>query len=261
MRPDKDRQETQSDPLSFLRSELVSAAHRRLAARRRRRFFVMALAVLALLPAASGALAITGSETGITAIDRWFDVADEVAPESSDEAGEHNPPKASFRPAPNTSSQPFDVPIASGSTVGLGYQSSDGNICTVLVENDDTSLSPPGQGACISQPILAEALAHNPARIVGDGAFPITESTPTIAIVQGFARGDVRNLALVMPDGEQMVAALSDAWTPGTWQGKPLRAFMVAIPLPPTHDATTFSPFNALLRATLRDGQVVDTDQ
>ena len=252
-------QSERTDPLEVTGRQLVAAAQRRRSARVRRRVAAVAIAGCAGLAATSAALAVTGNDSGIGAIDRWLDFADQHPPEKTQPTDTSQNPVFSFRPAPKTASPPFDIPAASGSVVGLGYQNSGGDICLVLADRDDAESPPAGSGTCVNHRILSNALDHDAARVVSEAG---TRSAPTnepAGFIQGFTRGDVDNVDIEVPGVGQAQAQLSAPWTPGTWHGGDIKAFVAVMEgLPQSPTAPLPSP---VLRLTLSDGRTVSVGQ
>lgn len=251
------------DPLAAIRTELVAAAQRRLAARRRRRHMAaLAASVTGLLTVTGVALALTHTQTGVPAIDRFLDVVSERSDQPAAgrlgegdaqlAPGANPPPAPDVRPVDGSVSSPLAVPLGDGRRgLAVGYQSREGSICAALADPDAVSEAPPGFVSCAGASLLADTLKGSAARTVGTRA--LNSST---AMIQGFAREDVRSLAVIGPSG-RVEAALSETWTPGDWQGGPLRVFFALIDTRTAGQEEPRSLVGAPIEVRLADGRAV----
>jgi hypothetical protein len=252
----------QSDPLKAIRRELVRAARRQRSARRRRGVLVTAVAAVGLLALTGGALAITGSATGVPAIDNWLNHADETSSklvEEREPGDDGKAPVPDVTPVPGTVSNPFEISLGDGTSAkGVGYQSRDGTICAALADPGDTALPPRGGSACVGVDVLAAALAKDPVRVVGAGGLrPRGEAGSPLSILKGFATDDVRRLFVTVPGMDRVESALSDPWVPGNWHAGPLRAFFAAIDVVPSSGSPGNPLAGAKIEAQLADGRIV----
>lgn len=215
------------DPLGKIHAGLVAAVRQRQASRRRRRRVLAACATAAgLLATTGGAIAVTGTTTGVPAIDRWFDFVEQRQPPP---AGDGSVPQGDIRPAPGTVSTPFTVGLGGGAkAVAVGYESRGGMMCVGLADPGDVEGPPSGGTGCLSKRLLKAELRAAPGRTIGGGGLNTSTGRPAM-LAKGFARQDVRKLAVRTTTGKPLASGLSRPWAPSGWDGAPIRAWVAVI--------------------------------
>jgi hypothetical protein len=251
-----------TDPLDAIGATLVAAARRRRTSRLRTlRGAAATAAALAVLALTGGALAMTGTSTGVLALDRWLDTTAErhpgMAPEgrlASPEPGP-TPPVPNVAPADDTS-PPVKVPMGDGiEWVGVGYEARNRTICSALVDPASAD-DPRGGTGCLGERLLRRALASEPARLGGAGGGQVRKRGRHATVYNGVARDDVTGLTLTEPGRPPVGAVLSEPWRPRGWNGRSLRVFFAVLPLRDAGPPRLPMPFPDM-RARLRDGRAV----
>jgi hypothetical protein len=212
----------------------------------RRRLLLLAAALVALLAVAGSAIAISGSTTGIKAIDDLLDRTQH----GSGPVDPHAPPRG-VRPVPGSLSEPLEFEHDGRTLTTIGFRSEQHGICAALVESAAKPERPVGAVGCISPRILRDSLAKSPVHVFAGGGGDIQD-------VQGFARSDVVKLTRV-DDGGPGTVALSEPWSPDPWDGDPIRFFYSVTTEKVPDDPARGVPWHGLrLRAELADGRTVE---
>jgi len=253
----------QDDPLAAIGASLTAAAHRRSAhLRRRRHGLFAAVATTATLAVAGGAFAVTGTSTGVPALDRAIGnyAADDPWEGHEGPGGPRVP--VDRRPYGGLSPT-IDIPLPDGQRVAAAaYETRDGMICSTIVDPKDTTANPRGGFGCTNIRILKKWLqGDGPAHIQGGGGSPV--SPERWGIHGGIARGDVVGVTVGVEGGPPIDAVVSGAWQPPSWNGTPLRVFFAVLPSPPRGAIRAERDFHrwfpTVRSARLADGTVIET--
>jgi hypothetical protein len=209
-----------------------------------RRALLVAAVVVALLALAGGALALTGSlsgvSTGVPAIDGLLDGAtrdfEDVPPGA---------PRPLFQPQRGSVSDKLRFEFRGHRYTAVGFRAKDRSVCSALVEPQSRRAN--GGIGCIGARSLRRTLAEAPARVSGGGGGPLT-------IANGFARAEVVSLALTGA-GHHGTVALSKPWKPAGQDSEPIRFFYVVTDAAP-RARWPLLPKGVEIEARLADGSV-----
>lgn len=252
----------QDDPLGAIGASLTAAARRRSARlRRRRRGLFATTATAATLAVTGAAFAVTGTSTGIPALDRLIgeQAADDPWKGTDRLDTGAPPPKYDRRPLGGLSPT-VEIPLPDGRHLAAaGYETRDGMICSATVDPADDSVKPRGGAGCTNIRILKRELRSRPARIGGGGGSPISPDRYGVHV--GVARGDVVGVTVGISGKPPVEAVVSGPWRPPSWNGAPLRVFFAVLPTPP-RDVIRSGGFHrwfpTAIAARLADGTIVD---
>jgi hypothetical protein len=210
----------------------------------RRRLLLVAAALLAVFAIAGSAIAISGSMTGIPAIDDLLDRT------SSPSVGvEPGAPSPAVRPVPGTLSEPLSFEHDGKTLTAIGFRSEAGMICSALVDSAATPEKPVGGVGCLSARLLPDELARSPLHIFAGGGHETRD-------ILGFARADVVAVTRVDGGGAGTIA-LSEPWKP--WDGEPIRFFYSVTTVPDPSAPTDLPLWKGLrLKVELASGESVE---
>jgi hypothetical protein len=268
MRSDHSDFARQEDPLAAIGASLAAAASRRSARlRRRRRGLAATAATAAMLLVTGAAVAVTGTSTGVSVVDRW--VGHATDPRTSERPfypGGRSAPRIDRSPGGGFSPV-VEIPAPGGEMlVAAGYASRDGSICSVMLDSADTAKAPRGGRGCLGARLLRRELAERPARLGGGGGSPLPDPKVPLSVYFGVARGDVVGVTVGVRGKPPVEGVVSDAWRPPAWSGPPLRVFFAVMPAPKFDRMRSHGRppplhrwFPSEVRARLADGTVVDS--
>jgi hypothetical protein len=212
----------------------------------RRRALLLVAALLGVLVVAGSAIAISGSSTGIPAIDDLLDKASRPALEAPPFA-----PGRDVRPVPGSISAPLAFDSDGIRFTAVGFRSRNGMICSAQVDSAATPERPTGGVGCLSERLLRKALDDSPVHVFAGGG-------GAHQAFQGFARADVVGLALA-DAGAHGNVGLSEPWKPEPWAGEPIRFFYAIVPATEAEGSNDAAPWHVLpLKATMANGDSVE---
>lgn len=208
-------------------------------------------ALLGAVAVAGSAIAISGTSTGIPAIDEMLD----RTRQGPFEAATPDSPRTEIRPVPGSLSEPVSFDSAGTRFTAIGFRSEQGGICAALVAPEAELDRPQGGVGCLNPRLLRRALEDSPLHIFAGGG----GGGGTQQRVQGFARADVVTVSLEGGESSSSIA-LSEPWKPEPWDGEPIRFFYTLTDAPEGDDpGARIPPWSGLrIVAHLANGESVE---
>jgi hypothetical protein len=184
---------------------------------RRRRALLIAAALVMLLALAGAAVALTGTTTGVPAIDRLLDRGSPVDADPGE-------PRPVLRPRQGSVSEPLEFTVGGTPYTAVGFRNHRDGMCSALVDSSGVGPQQDGGVSCLSARLLRRALAERPVEFFAGGGGRYLK-------LAGFARADVERIVVTGPT-RQTTAKLSPPWSPEPWKGAPIRFVYVLFDAP-----------------------------
>jgi hypothetical protein len=210
----------------------------------RRRALLLAAALLGLLALAGAALALTGSTTGVPAIDRLLDRGSRIHANPGE-------PRPSLRPRQGSVSEPLEFTVGGTRYTAVGFRNHQDGICSALADSERVGPPQDGGVSCQSARLLRRALMERPVEFYAGGGGRHLK-------LAGFAREEVQRVVVTDPTGPT-TAKLSPPWSPEPWRTAPIRFVYLLFDAPAGEPRPGQLFGNDLhIEAHLADGRVVE---